>query len=171
MNGVKLATLISKKAHPNMKSDRRKSRELALQTIYAYNMQIAGEEASKVSIKEIKKNLIFDLNVKKSVAEYAEKLVDITLENREKIIGHIVKTSDNWDIDRISHVDKAVLYIAIAEMLNCPDVPVKVVINEALELARSFSSDESIPFINGILDGVHKKWGKKARRIEETSGK
>ena len=154
-----------------MKSDRRKSRELALQTIYAYNMQIDGEELQKVSINEIKKNLIHGLNVKKSVAEYAEKLVDITLADRNKINKQISKTSDNWDIDRISHVDKALLQIAIAEMLNCPDVPVKVVINEAIELARSFSSDESIPFINGILDGVNKKWGKNARRIEEPSNK
>ena len=134
-------------------------------------MQIGGEEFRKVSIDEIKKNLIFGLNVKKSVAEYAEKLVDITIANRKKINRQLIKTSDNWDIDRISHVDKALLYIAIAEMLNCPDVPVKVVINEAIELARSFSSDESIPFINGILDGVYKEWGKKARRIEEPSNK
>ncbi len=154
-----------------MKSDRRKSRELALQTIYAYNMQIDGEELQKVSIDEIKKNLIFGLNVKKSVAEYAEKLVDLTLADRNKINKQISKTSDNWDIDRISHVDKALLQIAIAEMLNCPDVPIKVIINEAIELARSFSSDESIPFINGILDGINKKWGKKARRIEEPSNK
>ena len=154
-----------------MKSDRRKSRELALQTIYAYNMQVEGEELQKVSINEIKKNLIFGLNVKKSVAEYAEKLVDLTLADRNKINKQISKTSDNWDIDRISHVDKALLQIAIAEMLNCPDVPIKVVINEALELARSFSSDESIPFINGILDGVNKKWGKNARRIGEPSNK
>lgn len=162
---------IPEEDNPNMKSDRRKSRELALQTIYAYNMQIEGEELEKVSINEIKKNLIFGLNVKKSVAEYAEKIVDITLANKKKINKQIIKTSDNWDIDRISHVDKALLYIAIAEMLNCPDVPVKVVINEALELARSYSSDESIPFINGILDGIHNKWGKKIRRIEEPSNK
>lgn len=154
-----------------MKSDRRKSRELALQTIYAYNMQVEGEELQKVSINEIKKNLIHGLNVKKSVAEYAEKLVDLTLADRNKINKQISKTSDNWDIDRISHVDKALLQIATAEMLNCPDVPIKVIINEAIELARSFSSDESIPFINGILDGINKKWGKKARRIEEPSNK
>ena len=154
-----------------MKSDRRKSRELALQTIYAYNMQVEGEELQKVSINEIKKNLIFGLKVKKSVAEYAEKLVDLTLADRNKINKQISKTSDNWDIDRISHVDKALLQIAIAEMLNCPDVPIKVIINEALELARSFSSDESIPFINGILDGINKKWGKKARQIGELSDK
>lgn len=154
-----------------MKSDRRKSRELALQTIYAYNMQIDGEDSEKVNIDEIKKNLIFGLNVKKSVAEYAEMIVDITLVNTDKMNKQISKISDNWDIDRISHVDKALLQIAIAEMLNCPDVPVKVVINEALELARSYSSDESIPFINGILDGVNKKWGKKSRRIKELSNK
>ncbi|MCH8272915.1 MAG: transcription antitermination factor NusB, partial [Candidatus Marinimicrobia bacterium] len=89
---------------------------------------------------------------------------DITLANKKTINKQIIKTSDNWDIDRISHVDKALLYIAIAEMLNCPDVPVKVVINEAIELARSYSSDESIPFINGILDSIHNKWGEKYAR-------
>ena len=150
-----------------MKSDRRKSRELALQTIYAYNMQMSDEEHIEVNIIEIKEKLIFGLNVKKNVANYAEKLVDLTLANRNKINTKITNTSDNWDLDRISHVDKALLHIAIAEMLNCPDVPFKVVINEAIELARSFSSDESIPFINGILDRVISERKKKEPRVEE----
>ena len=154
-----------------MKSDRRKSREIALQTIYAYNMQMSNEEQSNVNITEIKEKLIFDLDVKKNVANYAEKLVDLTIANRNKINTKIKNTSDNWDLDRISHVDKALLHIAIAEMLNCPDVPVKVVINEAIEIARSFSSDESIPFINGILDGVISDKKKKEQRVEEINKK
>ena len=103
----------------------------------------------------------------KHVADYAETLFDYERKSSKKITTMLKKTSENWDVDRFSMVDNAILRIAMAEMLNSPDVPGKVIINEALEIARAFSSDESIPFINGILDKVFKKWGNKKDRIKE----
>jgi len=143
-----------------MKTNRRKSRELALQTLYAFNMQNEGEKSKPVKMIDLKNELIFNRNVKRIVTEYASNLIDIERKHQRKIGNILSETSENWDIDRFSQVDKALLHIAIGELLYCPDVPKKVVINEALELARMFSSDESISFINGILDKVSSKWRK-----------
>ena len=143
-----------------MKTNRRKSRELALQTLYAFNMQNEGKELKAVKMDVLKNELIFKRNVKQVVAEYASDLIDIERKHQRKIGNILAATSENWDIDRFSQVDKALLRIAIGELLYFPDVPVKVVINEALEVARMFSTDESVSFINGILDKVSSKWRK-----------
>ena len=143
-----------------MKTNRRKSRELALQTLYAFNMQNEGKDSKAVKMDDLKNELIFNRNVKQVVAEYASDLIDIERKHQRKIGNILSATSENWDIDRFSQVDKALLRLAIGELLYFPDVPIKVVINEALEVARMFSTDESIPFINGILDKVSSKWRK-----------
>jgi len=143
-----------------MKTNRRKSRELALQTLYAFNMQNEGKDSKAVKMEDLKNELIFNRNVKQVVAEYASDLIDMERKHQRKIGNILSATSENWDIDRFSQVDKALLRLAIGELLYFPDVPIKVVINEALEVARMFSTDESIPFINGILDKVSSKWRK-----------
>jgi len=67
----------------------------------------------------------------------------------------IVKYADNWRFERLSTIDRAILRLAIHEM-NGTDTPPKVILNEAVELAKKFSSEESGSFVNGILDAVHK---------------
>lgn len=141
-----------------MKTDRRKSRELAFQTLYALFMQEAIGELEEERIEALKKEIISDRNVKKSVVRYAESLFTITKENSLKINKILSETAENWDVERFSMVDKSLLHLAVAELLYFPEVPVKVVINEALEMARSFSSDKSVSFINGILDSVRRKY-------------
>ncbi|MCH8287863.1 MAG: transcription antitermination factor NusB [Candidatus Marinimicrobia bacterium] len=141
-----------------MKTDRRKSRELAFQTLYALFMQEEIGELEEERIEALKKELISDRNVKKSVVQYAESLFTITKENSLEINKILSETADNWDVERFSKVDKSLLHLAVAELLYFPEVPAKVVINEALEMARSFSSDESVSFINGILDSVRRKY-------------
>ncbi len=123
-------------------------------------MQNEGKDSKAVKMDDLKNELIFNRNVKQVVAEYASDLIDIERKHQRKIGNILSATSENWDIDRFSQVDKALLRLAIGELLYFPDVPIKVVINEALEVARMFSTDESIPFINGILDKVSSKWRK-----------
>ena len=155
-----------------MKTDRRKSRELAFQTLYALFMQEEVGELEEERIKALIKEMISDRNVKKSVAEYAENLLTITKEHFLEIDKILSETADNWDVERFSKVDKSLLHLAVAELLHFPEVPAKVVINEALEMARSFSSDQSVSFINGILDSVKSKYRIKkdienANRVEK----
>ena len=140
-----------------MKTDRRKSRELAFQTLYALFMQEQVGELEEERIEALIKEMISDRNVKKGVIQYAESLLAITKEHFLEIDKILSETSDNWDVERFSMVDKSLLHLAVAELLYFPEVPANVVINEALEMARSFSSDQSVPFINGILDSVKKK--------------
>ncbi len=141
-----------------MKTDRRKSRELAFQTLYALFMQEEIGELEEERIEALKKEMISDRNVKKSVAEYAESLFEITKEHFIEIDKILSETADNWDVERFSKVDRSLLHIAVAELLYFPEVPANVVINEALEMARSFSSEQSVSFINGILDSVKRKY-------------
>jgi N utilization substance protein B len=74
----------------------------------------------------------------------------------EAIDPMIAEAAENWRIERMNVLDRLILRLAIYEFLHQPETPVKVIINEALELARTFSTDDSVRFINGILDAVRK---------------
>jgi N utilization substance protein B len=69
----------------------------------------------------------------------------------------IAASADNWRLDRMAVVDRLILRLAVHEFLHAPGTPHKVVINEAVELARLFSTDEAPRFVNGVLDGIRKK--------------
>jgi N utilization substance protein B len=66
----------------------------------------------------------------------------------------IASAAEHWRLDRMNVVDRLILRLATYELLHEPETPASVVINEALELARSFSSDEAVPFVNGVLDAI-----------------
>ena len=68
----------------------------------------------------------------------------------------LVAHAHNWRLERMAVIDRLVLRLAVGELLAHPETPPKVVINEALELARTFSGDESVAFVNGVLDAVRK---------------
>ena len=69
----------------------------------------------------------------------------------------IVASTIKWRLSRLSAVDKSILRLAVYQLKFCPDIPPKVVINEAIELAKKFSTEKSPPFVNGVLDAVLKK--------------
>lgn len=88
---------------------------------------------------------------------FAETLVRGTATEVGAIDPLIAAAADNWRLERMALVDRLVLRLAVYELLHEPETPPAVVINEALELARTFSTDESVGFINGVLDGIRKK--------------
>ena len=88
----------------------------------------------------------------KKLWEFSEPLIRGVLEKREELDKRIQKYSANWDFERIASVDKNVLRLALYEMHYQEEVPPIVAINEAIELAKSLSTDESGRFVNGILD-------------------
>ncbi len=90
----------------------------------------------------------------------SDRILRSTLENRVEIEKALVNCLQNWDIERVSVVDRALLFMATAEMLFMPDIPARVTINEYLELAKNYSSPDSKNFINGVLDKVLKESGK-----------
>lgn len=70
--------------------------------------------------------------------------------------GIIADAAIRWKLSRLSHVDRAILRLAVYQLVHCPDIPCKVVINEAIEIAKKYSSEQSPRFVNGVLDAVLK---------------
>ncbi len=85
---------------------------------------------------------------------FAEDLFRVAMDRREEIDALIERHAEHWRMDRMAAVDRNVLRNAVAEFLAYPRTPKPVVINEALEIARTFSSPESVQFINGVLDSI-----------------
>ncbi len=87
---------------------------------------------------------------------FADDLFGVAVERQSEIDGSIEQHTQHWRMDRMAAVDRNLLRIAVAEFLGYPATPKPVIINEALEIARKYSSPESVQFINGVLDSVAK---------------
>ena len=97
-----------------------------------------------------------DAEVDDALRAFANDLVKETLARIEAIDQLLVAHAHNWRLERMAVIDRLVLRLAVCELLTHPETPPKVIINEALELARTFSGDESVAFVNGVLDAVRK---------------
>jgi len=86
--------------------------------------------------------------------EFAMTIIHSTIKNYDLFVEYIKKTSDNWAFDRIAILDRVIMMIAMSEFLCAPDVPIKVTINEALELAKTFSTPKSTMYVNGMLEKI-----------------
>jgi len=128
---------------------RRKAREMALQGLYMY-------EVGKADVNDIILFQWMEEDIPGSIKDFAVLLIKGVVENLNFIDNIISLYSKNWRPERITIVDKTILRIAIFEMLLLEDIPVKVSINEAIELGKIFGGENSGQFINGILDAVHK---------------
>ena len=87
-------------------------------------------------------------------------------ERKAELDAHLQRFADNWDLKRMGGVDRNVMRVALFEMLHRPDIPPVVSINEAIELAKELSSEESGKFVNGILDRIRKDLKRPARAAE-----
>jgi len=126
---------------------RRRSREIALQVLYQMDMTHAPPgEAIAVYFEN------FEVPVQ--VRPFAEHLVQGVFTHRLDIDQLIGSASEHWRLERMSIVDRNVLRIALYEMLHCSDIPPKVSINEAIDLGKTFGSEDSSAFINGVLDHI-----------------
>ncbi len=128
---------------------RRRARELALQ--YLYQWDFHGEKGKEVA------DLFWESrNDGPQIKSFAESLLKGIDGNREEIDRKIEAQSSHWKLYRMSRVDRSILRLATYEILFCPDIPPKVSIDEAIEIAKKFGTSESSSFINGILDQVNK---------------
>jgi N utilization substance protein B len=133
---------------------RRQAREYALQILF----QIDFTE-KKVGRRELDE-FWSDKKENREIREFAEELVKGTLEKLEDIDALIEKLAENWILGRMAAVDRNILRLAAFEILYRKDIPSAVTINEALEIAKKYSSSESAPFLNGVLDRLAKEAGK-----------
>lgn len=150
-----------------MKTNRRIIREKVLQVLYAF--EINGE-----GLTYLTDGILSDVQNQSDVI-FAKELINKVVANKNLFDEEIRKRVENWEMDRIALIDKILLMMGMAEISFFPDIPPKVSINEAIEIAKEYSTSNSGKFINGILDSLLsdlKKQGKlnKAGRglVDET---
>lgn len=133
---------------------RRHSRELGLQLLYQTEFNaLSPADISARKTFEATKNESSDA----TVIEYAEFLFNGVLKHKDQIDQKIQAASRHWKIDRMASVDRNVLRLAVFEMIYSPDpIEPKIVINEMIEVARKFGTQESSSFVNGLLDQILK---------------
>jgi N utilization substance protein B len=133
---------------------RRKSRELALQMLFQLDMgKQTADHVEKTFWAERK-------DLEEEVRSFAIDLFHVAEERRGEIDTMIEKHAEHWRMERMAAVDRNILRGAVAEFLGFVKTPKAVVINESLEIARRFSSPESVQFINGVLDSVARELDK-----------
>lgn len=129
---------------------RSQGREYALQVLYALDLN--ERPAPAAAADAIWQS--FDLTFPPESLAFAAGLVTAASADRESIDAMITDVSRNWRLERMSRVDRNILRLAAYELLSSPDVPIKVVINEAVELAKRYGAAEAPAFVNGLLDRI-----------------
>ncbi|HEX5473178.1 MAG TPA: transcription antitermination factor NusB [Vicinamibacterales bacterium] len=132
---------------------RHAAREAALQMLYQWEVGRASAEEAFATYWPSRDP---DGAVPGEARAFANGLVRATIAHVAEADGLIAAHARNWRLERMAVIDRLVLRLGIAELLADPATPATVVINEALELARTFSGEEPVPFINGVLDAVRK---------------
>jgi transcription antitermination factor NusB len=125
---------------------KRRARETVVKALYEMEMSELSPDEVRARVRSRSR--------RPEVREFAMELIGRTLENLERVDEVIMKVAENWDIERMAAIDRNVLRLGTAEILYAPDVPEKVTINEAIEIAKKFSTENSGRFVNGILDKV-----------------
>jgi len=130
---------------------RTRARELALQLLYQVDAR--GEEV----LEQADDFLDAQPGVDEEVRLFARELLEGTLKHREPIDEIISGAAQNWHLSRMAIIDRNIIRMAIFEMLHVDDIPAKVSINEAIELGKRYSTQQSGSFINGILDRIRRE--------------
>lgn len=130
-----------------MSSNRRDLRIKAMQILYAW-------EISREPIEQIVRTVGGDVAPEKEQFALLERLVYTVLDHREECDELITKLAANWEFDRIAVIDRILLRIGICELFYFPEIPPKATINEAIEIAKRYSTEKSGKFVNGILDAI-----------------
>ena len=133
-----------KNTHP-----RRIAREAVLQALYASAM--TGEDSDKI-LKDILNRRSYESNLIKYITDLFESAID----NKEWCEDQIKSRLNNWEFDRVALLDRLLLIVAISEIYFVEDVPPKVSISEAIEIAKIYCNEDSSSFVNGVLDNVYK---------------
>lgn len=164
-----------------IKGSRRLAREKSLQVLVAF--EISGtpldalfshifyrefnfgdeEEEENEDHRILKTAEVYELEAdipidwKEDELEFGKMLLRDTVNNKTMADEMLISFADNWELDRIALIDRLLIHLAITELLNFPNIPPKVSINEAIDISKKYSTDKSSIFINGILDSILSK--------------
>jgi N utilization substance protein B len=145
-------------------ASRSRAREAALQMLYQIEVgQLTVPEASRlhgvVGAPDV-------AGLVPEAEEYAKILVQGVWDDRVALDERIGEAARNWRVERMTVLDRTVLRLAVHELVGHPETPPKVVIDEAIDLARSYSGDEAAKFVNGVLDGVFRKLKEEGKVVD-----
>jgi N utilization substance protein B len=130
---------------------RRKARELALQMLYQHDLSGNTPDTIVSTFEDLQKS-------KANTREFATKIFKGTVDNLQEIDDMIQQQAENWRLSRMAVVDRNIIRMSIYEFLHENDTPKLVIIDEAIEIAKKFGTSKSSQFINGILDGILKRY-------------
>jgi len=133
--------------------ERRAAREVVLQAMYA-------QELTADPMRAVEKHIIDGSDLSAELKEFARKIYQSAILHKDTLDEYIKLKSEHWDFARIAIVDRLIIRMAICEFLYFDDIPAKVSISEAIEIAKKYSTDDSSAFVNGILDAVLHMIGK-----------
>ncbi len=133
---------------------RHRAREVALQILYGWD--VGGATVDRVAETLFTHQWPEDRAPDEELAAFATALARDTVDRLDAIDPLIAASTERWRPERMALLDRLILRMATCELIRDPDTPPAVVINEALELARTFSTEDSVRFINGVLDGIRK---------------
>jgi len=157
-----------------MASNRHLGRIIALQSLYEYDFRLQCGD------KDLDILTIVDRNLERYTetvqdTDFVRKLVAGTVKDSKELDGLLQPIAPEWPLDQISRTDRVILRMALYELRSFKDVPSKVVINEAIELAKAFGNDNSSKFVNGVLGTAYKRYieGDKdsSPKVSETDSK
>jgi N utilization substance protein B len=134
---------------------RSKSREIVLKVLYQAEVTHQTLIASWQSYQEYQDTFDSDVRL------FAHRIIDGISANQDDLDALIAKAANNWQLKRMAYIDRNILRIGAYELMFALDIPPKVSINEAVELAKKYGDNESSKFVNGILDRVHKDYAEK----------
>lgn len=142
---------------------RRRAREAALQMLYQSEVgQLSIAEATRTHLAIGPDAVALDDQAR----EYAEALARGSWHDRARADGYIAEVMRNWRVERLAVIDRLLLRLAVHEMLDHPATPPRVVIDEAIELARAYSGEDAARFVNGVLDGVFKRLQEEGKVVD-----
>lgn len=148
-------------------ASRRKARILAFQALYAW-------EASHSSLEDLLKFAWLEPSKLEQLEDdtmaFTQLMIAGTLENRENVDAKIKQHLSHWPFERLKKVDLAILRVGTYSLLFQKDIPPQITIDEAIEIAKEFGSEDSYKFINGVLDGVHKDIEKGIQEVKNFDG-
>ncbi|MFH1652692.1 MAG: transcription antitermination factor NusB [Pseudomonadota bacterium] len=133
---------------------RRIARENALKLLYQIDLKGKNKDKSN-------EGFWTRIEASEESKEFSRQLVEGVLSNQEKIDEMIASHSTNWKLGRMAYVDRNIMRLAIYELLFCEDIPARVTINEAVDIAKNYGDSQSGSFVNGILDNIAKELGRK----------
>ncbi|KPJ51245.1 hypothetical protein AMJ40_00560 [candidate division TA06 bacterium DG_26] len=130
--------------------NRRKARELVLEALYRVEVTQDGPD-------EVLRDVFSRREYNQEIKEYSSVLFKTTANHLKEIDSIIAEYVENWDLSRMAILDKNILRFAICELLYVKDIPMKVTLNEAIEIAKKYSTQDSGRFINGVIDRIAKE--------------